>query len=376
MKIRSILFATASVAVLASCGGRVSDVTKIQGTVVPEGITEVSVKIENVIDTVVPVTDGRFAVSVPTNVATAGRVLADNDQYGVTFIPDGTPLTVVLDETSKVTSKYPKISVQEKFNAYNAEEDAVMEVYMAKQSEIYSDTTLTQQERGAKFEEYFDGFIGPYIDRHVEAAKANTDNFISILAINNVNGQIEDTLMDSLILALTPDLQENRYIRTMRKALDARLQTAEGMHFTDFTVNSVVGMTRSIPPQPKYAEVKFSDYVGKGTYVLVDFWSPWCGPCKREIPNIKTVYEKYKGKGLEVLSLAVWERQPVQVTIDTAAELGMDWLHVNNCGSVPTDIYGVEGIPHLMLLGPDGTILKRGFHGLEGIEAAVAEYIK
>lgn len=376
MKIRSILFATASVAVLASCGGRVSDVTKIQGTVVPEGITEVSVKIENVIDTVVPVTDGRFAVSVPTNVATAGRVLADNDQYGVTFIPDGTPLTVVLDETSKATSKYPKISVQEKFNAYNAEEDAVMEVYMAKQSEIYSDTTLTQQERGVKFEEYFDGFIGPYIDRHVEAAKANTDNFISILAINNVNGQIEDTLMDSLIQALTPDLQENRYIRTMRKALDARLQTAEGMHFTDFTVNSVVGMTRSIPPQPKYAEVKFSDYVGKGTYVLVDFWSPWCGPCKREIPNIKTVYEKYKGKGLEVLSLAVWERQPVQVTIDTAAELGMDWLHVNNCGSVPTDIYGVEGIPHLMLIGPDGTILKRGFHGLEGIEAAVAEYIK
>ena len=113
MKIRSILFATASVAVLASCGGRMSDVTKIQGTVVPEGITEVSVKIENVIDTVVPVTDGRFAVSVPTNVATAGRVLADNDQYGVTFIPDGTPLTVVLDETSKATSKYPKISVQE-----------------------------------------------------------------------------------------------------------------------------------------------------------------------------------------------------------------------------------------------------------------------
>ena len=376
MKIRSILFATASVAVLASCDGRMSDVTKIQGTVVPEGITEVSVKIENVIDTVVPVTDGRFAVSVPTNVATAGRVLAGNDQYGVTFIPDGTPLNVVLDETSKATSKYPKISVQEKFNAYNAEEDAVMEVYMAKQSEIYSDTTLTQQERGVKFEEYFDGFIGPYIDRHVEAAKANTDNFISILAINNVNGQIEDTLMDSLIQALTPDLQENRYIRTMRKALDARLQTAEGMHFTDFTVNSVVGMTRSIPPQPKYAEVKFSDYVGKGTYVLVDFWSPWCGPCKREIPNIKTVYEKYKGKGLEVLSLAVWERQPVQVTIDTAAELGMDWLHVNNCGSVPTDIYGVEGIPHLMLIGPDGTILKRGFHGLEAIEAAVAEYIK
>ena len=154
------------------------------------------------------------------------------------------------------------------------------------------------------------------------------------------------------------------------------MATAEGKMFTDFTVNSVVGMTRSIPPQPKYAEVKFSDYVGKGKYVLVDFWAPWCGPCKREIPNIKKVYEKYADKGLEVLSLAVWERQPVEVTINTAAELGMDWLHINNAGSVPTSIYGVEGIPHLMLIGPDGTILKRGFHGLEGIEAAVAEYLK
>jgi hypothetical protein len=54
----------------------------------------------------------------------------------------------------------------------------------------------------------------------------------------------------------------------------------------------------------------------------------------------------------------------------------MDWTIHTNCGSVPTDIYGVEGIPHLMLIGPDGTILKRGFHGAEGIRAAVEEYIK
>ena len=110
--------------------------------------------------------------------------------------------------------------------------------------------------------------------------------------------------------------------------------------------------------------------------MLVDFWSPWCGPCRREIPNIQTVYEQYKDKGLQVLSLAVWERKPQSHTIETAAELGMDWLHINNCGQIPTDIYGVEGIPHLMLIGPDGTILKRGFHGLEGIQAAVAEYIQ
>ncbi len=364
----------AAVAVLASCAGKVSDVTEITGTVIPEGISEVSIQIGEAVDTLVPVIEGKFAAVLPVDLTAAGNIQAGKNR--LMFISDGTPLTVVIDEQSTVTSKYPEVSAQEMLNAYRAEEKSLMEEYNAKQKEIYGDTLLNPLEKNARFEEYFGQFIGGYVNHHVEAVKANPDNFVSILALSNLRGQIEDVQMDSIVNALSPAVQESKYIKGVKEALTARINTAEGRMFTDFTVNSVVGMTRSIPPQPKYAEVKFSDYVGRGKYVLVDFWSPWCGPCKREIPNIKKVYEQYRDKGLEVLSIAVWERQPVQITIDTAAELGMDWLHINNAGSVPTEIYGIEGIPHLMLIGPDGTILKRGFHGLDGIEAAVAGYLK
>lgn len=359
---------------MASCGGKVSEVTEITGTVVPDGISEVNVVLGEALDTLVPVVDGKFAIAVPADVTLIGTISAAN--FGTNFISDGTPLTVVLDEETTVTSAYPEVSVQERLNAFNAAEKGYIERYRAGQKEINEAQDKTEEEKKQAMEDFFETFFAEYKEHNVKTYTENTDNFVSLFALQNLRGEFEDTELDSLLNLLAPALKEHKFVKSMQDAITARINTAEGKPFVDFTVNSVVGTTRSIPPQPKYAEVKFSDYVGKGKYILVDFWAPWCGPCKREIPNLKAVYDKYAGKDFDILSIAVWERQPYNVTLDTAAELGMNWLHINNAGSVPTDIYGIEGIPHLMLIGPDGTILKRGFHGAEGINAAVEEYLK
>ena len=110
MKIRSIIFATIGVALMASCA-KVTDVTIVKGTVVPEGITEVNVTIGELVDTLVPVVDGKFSVEVPTSLTAIASVSAAN--FGANFIADGTPLTVVLDAETVVTSKYPKICTGE-----------------------------------------------------------------------------------------------------------------------------------------------------------------------------------------------------------------------------------------------------------------------
>ena len=259
-------------------------------------------------------------------------------------------------------------TAEEKVKAFEETHEAMMHEF-----QTMMDSLSTDQE---KAQAYYEEFVEKYIDFNLEAARKNGDNDVAVQALMNLRGLIEDDQVDEIIAGMSDEIRQNEQVVYLKNGLDARKATAEGSMFQDFTVEHVYGYDRSVDPQPLKKEVKFSDYVGKGTYVLVDFWSPWCGPCRREIPNIQTVYEQYKDKGLEVLSLAVWERKPQSHTIETAAELGMDWLHINNCGQVPTDIYGVEGIPHLMLIGPDGTILKRGFHGLEGIQAAVAEYIK
>ena len=371
MKNRAMLCAALAAFVIASCA-KVADVTEVSGTVVPAGIDEVNITLGETVDTLVPVIEGRFAVNLPADVTAVATVKAAN--YGANFISDGTPLTVVLDETTTVTSKYPKISVQERLNAFNAAEQTYVDEYSNTQREIMGDTLMTDDEKKAKLEAFYESFFGPYNEHNLKVYTENTDNFVALYALQNLINEFEDAQLDSLMNLLAPTLQEHKYVQRMRKAIVARMETGEGKMFKDFTVNTVVGQTRSVPPQPKYQEVKFSDYVGNGKYVLVDFWSPWCGPCRREMPNIKQVYDKYKGKDFNVISIAVWERQPVEVTIETAAKLNMTWDQINNAQSIPTEIYGIEGIPHVMLIGPDGTILKRGLHGA-GIEEAVAEYL-
>ena len=148
----------------------------------------------------------------------------------------------------------------------------------------------------------------------------------------------------------------------MNQRLEIWKKTAEGQMFTDFTIE-----------QPDGTKASLSDYVGKGKYVLVDFWASWCGPCRGEIPNIKELYDKYHAKGLDVLGVAVWDKpEDTQAAIK---ELGIVWPQIINAQQIPTELYGIQGIPHIILFAPDGTIAARDLRD-EAMKEKVAEVMK
>ena len=131
--------------------------------------------------------------------------------------------------------------------------------------------------------------------------------------------------------------------------------TSEGQKFVDFEVEHNGKIQR------------LSDYVGKGKYVLLDIWASWCAPCKAEIPNLRELHNKYKDKGLTVLGLFVWDKK--ENLKKAMEEENIDWTQLFDKDMTAPQIYGVSGIPHIILFAPDGTILMRKLRGQYMIDA-------
>ena len=230
-------------------------------------------------------------------------------------------------------------------------------------------TVMSKQEMEAKLAPLFEKVKEIPDDENADAAvKAAALEFVkenkNDAGVYVIQSLLAFTMSTEDLLAFVDGdeyFKNHEKIKEAKKTWTVQLETGEGKMFKDFEAEYEGKVT------------KLSDYVGKGKYVLVDFWASWCGPCRQEIPNLIKVYNQYKGDKFEVLGVATWDKP--EDTKKAIAQMNIPYPQIMNAQKAGSDAYGINGIPQIILFGPDGKIVKRNLRG-EAVEKAVAEVLK
>lgn len=200
---------------------------------------------------------------------------------------------------------------------------------------------------------------------NVDYVKENPNALISALVLENLLRTkavpVED--VQSMYDALDPEIKNTKPGKNIDEQLKKTKSTEVGQVAPDFSA-----------PTPDGDLLALGDVKNKVT--LIDFWAAWCKPCRLENPNIVSVYEKYKDKGLNV----------VGVSLDTKAEDwlkaiekdGLAWNHVSNLKRFQDPIaklYNINAIPAAFLLDENGVIVAKNLRG-PALEEKVAELLQ
>lgn len=214
---------------------------------------------------------------------------------------------------------------------------------------LMENQTITPETAEESFYAERDVLYKAYTDKLETMLSNHTTDVVGAIILNSYLSKCDnEERIDSVLTTMSNYVLENQAVSKRVQRRIKLKETAEGMPFKDFSIEQEDGTTISL-----------SDYVGKGKYVLADFWASWCPPCRKSMPLLKAFYNEYQDKGLILLGLAT--RDKVKDSLRAIEEEQMTWPQILSDNNPAAETYGVNGIPHLILFAPDGTIALRGY---------------
>ncbi|WP_157530738.1 TlpA disulfide reductase family protein [Hymenobacter norwichensis] len=185
----------------------------------------------------------------------------------------------------------------------------------------------------------------------------------SFVVANLINPDEQFAFADSMTTVFKTAQPDSRYTKALVAKLEPMRSTAVGVQAPEINLSAPDG--KALPLSSL-----------RGKYVLIDFWASWCGPCRRENPNVVKAYNKYKGKGFEIYGVSFDQDRDKWLKAIQAD--GLIWKHVSDLKgweSAAGQTYSIKSIPASILLDPQGRIIGKNLRG-EALEAKLASVMK
>jgi len=161
---------------------------------------------------------------------------------------------------------------------------------------------------------------------------------------------------------LGPVAKQSKYGRFLYNEIAKENMTAVGKAAPNFSFPTIDGK-----------DISLTDAVKQGKFTVIDFWASWCGPCRKTIPELKNLYDKYHEKGLNILGYSVDEKDE-----DWKMALGqfqMPWVNVRETiKNFAGDYYNVQALPKTVVLDHDGKVVAKGLVGKD-LEKKIEELL-
>jgi peroxiredoxin len=196
--------------------------------------------------------------------------------------------------------------------------------------------------------------------------KSNPSSPIALYALSQFAGyDINSDEVDPLFAALPASAKSYPSYKEFKDRLDIARKTGIGKQAMDFTQNDTLGKP-----------VSLSSF--KGKYVLVDFWASWCGPCRKENPNVVSAFNKYRDKDFTIFGVSLDQPNAEARWLKAINDDKLTWTHVSDLkfwNNAAAQLYGVRSIPFNLLLDKEGKIIAKNIRG-EELQTKLSEILK
>jgi peroxiredoxin len=195
--------------------------------------------------------------------------------------------------------------------------------------------------------------------------KTNPASYVSPYLLGRVYYDMEADVLEGYIKGFDAKLDSVPTVVMMKERIGKLKSVAIGQIAPDFTMNDAAGNP-----------VKLSDIYSKNEYTLVDFWASWCGPCRRENPNVVAVFNAYKAKGFGVFGVSLDTDK--EKWLKAIADDQLTWPHVSDLKGWKNEaaaVYAVSSIPANLLIDKTGKIIDRNLRE-EKLREKIGELLK